>query len=246
MHLIWPHRHDNLTDADLEDLYRYPPGRKWLVVNFVSSADGAVEYGGTAAALSTPADQRILHLGSDLADLVLVGAGTAAIEGFSGFHYDTRAATVRKRHGLTELATTAVVTTGDLPATSPVITDAEVPTIVIAPRTTATESRLAWEDAGATVLLAGNDRVDLAAAIDQLVEHGYHRIDCEGGPQLFASLLAAGVVDELRLTVSPVLVAGNAGRITRDIGIDPTRLDLQSVIAADGALLIRYRTCPPR
>jgi len=47
------------------------------------------------------------------------------------------------------------------------------------------------------------------------------RIDCEGGPRLIGALLAAGLVDELRLTISPMLVVGTAGRITNGPLIRP-------------------------
>ncbi len=62
-----------------------------------------------------------------------------------------------------------------------------------------------------------------------------------GGPALFGSLAEAGLVDELRLTLAPFLVSGEAGRIARGAGMDPARLELVSVVTGDDTLLMRYR-----
>ncbi|WP_328603818.1 pyrimidine reductase family protein [Amycolatopsis sp. NBC_00345] len=237
---IWPGTRD-LTDADLERLYSYPADPKWLAVNFVSSADGAVTVEGRSATLSTPADRTVYRLGNDLADVVLVGAGTALIEGFEGGQPDSRSAERRRRHGLAPIAPVAVVTSGrSLPPDAPVIAKAAVPTIVITSEAAPADLRTAWSSAGADVLIAGTDTVDLRTAVDGLVARGLTRIDCEGGPHLFATLAAAGVVDELRLTIAPLLVAGTASRVAAGAGLDPARLELASVLVEDGTLLLRY------
>lgn len=240
MRLVWPPQDAGEIDqTTLERLYGYPQPR-WLVVNFVASADGAVEHGGTARALSNEPDRRVLLLGSDLADLLLVGATTAVVENFHGAHPDAAAAALRERHGLAPVPVTAVVTTGSLPPDAPVITEALVPTVVITPASTAQERRAEWAAAGARVLVAGTDAVDLRFALDSLAARGLGRVDSEGGAHMFGSLLAAGVVDELRLTVSPMLVAGGAGRIAAGPLAGPSRLELLSVLAESDTLLIRY------
>jgi riboflavin biosynthesis pyrimidine reductase len=156
-------------------------------------------------------------------------------------HPDEKTAERRRRHGLREIPPIAVVTTGrSLPADAPVITEAAVPTIVLTCATAPQALRDAWTAAGADVVVTGTDRVDVAAAIDHLVERGLGRIDCEGGPHLFGSLLAAGVVDELRLTVSPLLVSGTADRIAVGAGIEPAALELTSALAEGNTLLLRY------
>ena len=242
MRQVWPPQDAGaLDDDEMEELYRYP-APKWLVVNFVSSADGAVALHGRAVDLSNEPDQRVLRLGSDLADVLLVGATTAMVEHFRGVHPDVQTAARRKRHGLAPVPPTAVVTTGrTLPADAPVITEARVPSIVITTASAPERKREAWADAGATVLVTGENTVDLRAAVDALAARGLGRVDSEGGPHLFGSLLAAGLVDELRLTVSPVLVSGVAGRIATGVDIDPSRLELMSVLAESDTLLTRYR-----
>lgn len=242
MHLVWPHTQARtVDDIELERLYTYPSGRKWLVVNFVSSADGAVHVGGRAAGLSNSPDRKVLQLGSDLADVLLVGATTAIVEDFRGVHPDEQTAGRRRQHGLSNIPPTAVVTTGrTLPADAPVITEADAPTIVLTCAAASKKQRKAWAAAGAEVIIAGEAVVDPAAAVHALVERGLRRIDCEGGPHLFGSLLEASAVDELRLTVSPLLVSGTATRIAAGTALDPINLELASALVDDGIMLLRY------
>jgi riboflavin biosynthesis pyrimidine reductase len=241
MRRIWPPQDaGELDDEQLERLYAYPASR-WLCVNFVASADGAVSLHGRARELSNEPDQRVLRLGSDLADVLLVGATTAMVEEFRGVHPDDETAARRARHGLAPIPPTAVVTTGrSLPEDAPVVTEAVVPTFVITTEAAPERKRAAWAAAGATVVVAGEREVDLRLAVDTLAGHGLRRVDSEGGAQLFGALLAAGVVDELRLTVSPTLVSGVAGRIATGVEIEPARLELLSVVAESDTLMVRY------
>jgi riboflavin biosynthesis pyrimidine reductase len=85
--------------------------------------------------------------------------------------------------------------------------------------------------------------VDFAAAVQALRELGYRRILCEGGPRLFAAGIAAGAVDELCLTLSPLLVGPDGPRIA---GGEPwpaelaPRLQLAGLLTEDDALFCRY------
>jgi riboflavin biosynthesis pyrimidine reductase len=237
---IWPFEH-GLDDHELEQLYRYPAEPKWLAVNFVSSTDGAVTVEGRSGGLSTPADRIVYRLGNDLADVVLVGARTAMAEGFEGMRPDERSAERRRRFGLAPIAPVAVVTSGrSLPPDALVITKAAVPTIVLTCATAPVSLREAWEANGARVFVVGESEVDARAAVTALVDDGLGRIDCEGGPRLFGSLIEAGVIDEFRLTVAPFLVAGTAGRASFGPAIDPARLELASVLTDGSSVLLRY------
>lgn len=233
-----------LSTADLERLYAYPdPGRPHVAANFVSSADGAVEVAGTSAGLSTPPDKVVLRLATDLADVVLVGAGTATVEGFTGVKHHERRDDRRRRFGLSAVPVTAVVTGSgrSLDPTAPVLTDTLVPTVVFTCASVPADLRARWADAGADVVLTGDGQVDLTAALAELGRRGLHRVNCMGGPLLFGSLVEAGLIDELRLTVAPFLVSGEAARVARGAGIDPARLELVSVVTGDDTLLMRYR-----
>jgi riboflavin biosynthesis pyrimidine reductase len=250
MHQVWPLPARPIEDDVLETLYRYPideePGGSrpsWLAVNFVSSLDGGIEIDGRSRGLSTPADRRVFALGHDLADVVLLGSGTARAEAYPGLRPDAAAADRRLRHGLAEVPPLAVVTSGSFPADATSIVDVTVPTIVVTSAAAPTGAQEAWRAAGARVLIAGDGSVDLVAAVRRLADDGYRRIDCEGGPGLVGTLLAADLVDEVRLTIAPLAVAGRAGRVatTADPLDAPRGFAVASLLVDDdGTLLIRY------
>ena len=87
------------------------------------------------------------------------------------------------------------------------------------------------------------DEAQQIAALERVVaalHHlGHRHILCEGGPRLNAQLVAAGLVDELCLTISPMLVGGSAARIL-DGTSSPTGLRLAHVLEDDGFLFCRY------
>jgi riboflavin biosynthesis pyrimidine reductase len=92
----------------------------------------------------------------------------------------------------------------------------------------------------ADVMVCGDDTLDVDAMVDGLALRGLGQVLCEGGPTLFSTILAADRVDELCLTVSPVLESGTAGRITNGSLAEPLGLSLAQVLVSDGTLLLRY------
>ncbi|WP_181775526.1 pyrimidine reductase family protein [Amycolatopsis pittospori] len=243
MQLLWPTTPaDAVTDADLERLYGYPEDltRPWVQVNFVSSADGAAAVNELSEGLSHPADKRVFLMGRLLSDVILVGAGTARAEGYRGARINAERTARRVALGLSEVPPIAVVTrSGELDPAGPLFTDTKVPPIVI---TTEKAPRAELERAGADVLVAGTDDVDLGHALELLGKRGLRRIDCEGGPMLFGDLIAADLVDQLCLTVAPLLAGAGARRIAHGRPTpDPRRMDLASVLFEDGFTMLRYR-----
>lgn len=212
-----------MTDTALESLYAYPAGRTWVTANFVSSVDGAVSVDGRSSGLGSPADKKIYGLGRELADVVLVGAGTVLIEGYRGAR--------RER----PLPIAVVTARGTLTPDLPLFTDTAVPPIVI----TCASARL--PALPAEVIIAGDDEVDLGVAVAELAARGLHKINLEGGPRLFGTMVAEGLVDALNLTVSPLLAVGDSSRIAHGAVIPPVDLTLASVLKADDVLLLRYQ-----
>jgi riboflavin biosynthesis pyrimidine reductase len=241
---LLPAHSATLTDADLVRLYDFPPDldRPWVQANFISSADGAVAVGGRSGGLSDANDKKIFALGRTLADVVLVGAGTALIERYRGIRPKEVDADVRAERDLATVPPIAVVSRRcTIAPDSPLITAADPPTMVFTVASAPVDRRTALTDAGADVVLVGDDEVDMAAALAELDRRGLRRVCCEGGPHLFGSLIVAGLVDELNLSLAPLLAVGDAGRIAAGpLPAEPTRLRLASVLHADDMLILRY------
>jgi riboflavin biosynthesis pyrimidine reductase len=246
---LLPARHPPATvtgDAELARLYDFPADldRPWVKVNFIASADGAVSLGGRSGGLSDPNDKKVFRLGRALADVVLVGANTALIERYRGIRPTELPTELRTELGLAPVPPIAVVSARcSIEPSSPLITDALTPTIVLTAHSAPVDRRKALADAGADVVVVGDETVDVAGALAELDRRGLRRVCCEGGPHLFGSLIAADRVDELDLSIAPLLVGGDAGRIgTGAMPVDPVRLRLASVLHADDMLLLRYTT----
>ena len=102
--------------------------------------------------------------------------------------------------------------------------------------------------AGITVLEADGTTIDLVQIVDQLAGTGFSRLLCEGGPRLHNNLLAAGVVDEVCLTLAPVVVGGQGLRSTSGAALPmPGSFRLHHALYADdGALFTNYRVVRTR
>jgi riboflavin biosynthesis pyrimidine reductase len=221
------------TDSDHGDRGR------WLRVNFVSSVDGSATRQGQSGGLGDAADRRVFALLRRLCDVVLIGAGTVRAEGYGGELVDPAAQRWRATHGLAEHPRLAIVS-GDL-ALDPgleVFQRAATRPLVIT-RETAPEDRRTALAAVADVVACGSASVDLGASLTLLAERGLRRVNCEGGPRLLGSLVAEGLLDELCLTLSPLLVSGDGPRIAAGAEAD-LGLRLAQVLRSADTLLLRY------
>jgi riboflavin biosynthesis pyrimidine reductase len=232
-----------LDDDGLVEAYRPPAGRH-LRVNFVTSLDGSVTVDGRSAGLGSPGDRRIFQLLRALTDVVLVGHGTAAAEGYGPIPADSALGRQRSSIGRPATASIAVVSKrASLDPASRLVTGAESPTILVTCASSDGGRREALAAAGVVVLVCGDDEVDLSLALDRLAELGHEHVLCEGGPTLFRDALTAGVVDELDLSIAPALV-GSEHRLLRELP-DAVRLDLRQVLEEDGVLFTRYGVAVP-
>lgn len=242
---LWPNASDRtVSDAELEQLYAYPEDltRPWVQANFVSSVDGAVSVDGKSEGLSHPADKRVFALGRDLADVVLVGASTAITEAYRGVQPTEVRAERRARLGLSPVPPIAVVS-GRCTITpdAPLLTNTRVAPIVFTSAAAPQERTRAAAGAGADVVVVGDERVHLPTALAELDRRGLRRVDCEGGPRLFASLIADDLVDQLCLTLAPLLAGVGADRIAMGrLSEKSRRMRLASVLHEDGFLMLRY------
>jgi riboflavin biosynthesis pyrimidine reductase len=230
-----------LTDTELAGLYAYPAG-SWLRANMVSSADGAAHLDGMTKGLSSAADRHLFALLRTLADVIVVGAATVRAE---------RYAPVRRhelwpdlRPGRTPTPPIAVVSARlDLDPSSRLIASAppSARTIVITTAQAPADRRAAL-DGAAEIIVAGQETVDLKAAIAALAERGHRRMLAEGGPHLLAQIAAAGLLDELCLTIGPLLAGSGADRILAGAmsAVPAQPLTLAHVLEDDDFLFCRY------
>lgn len=231
----------DLDDAALAEAYRPPAGR-FLRVNFISSLDGAIAVEGRSGGLGTPGDRRVFRTLRALADAVLVGAGTAAAEGYRPVLPDSPVGRLRTALGRPPTMPVAVVSRrGSLARDDQLVTDAVTPSILVTCTAADAGRRAALAEAGVDVVVAGDDDVDLPLARRLLAERGLEHVVCEGGPTLLHAALDAGVVDELDLSFAPALVGGNArllGGLLRAV----VAMRLVQVLEEDGVLFTCYRT----
>jgi riboflavin biosynthesis pyrimidine reductase len=225
-------------------------GRNWLETggvraNFIASVDGAASAGGLSRGLQTEGDNRVFAALRDLADVILVGAGTARAEGYAAVTATERRLEVRRRYGLPDALPIAVVSVSlDLDASSALFTGAlpGARTIVVTTDGSPADRRTALAEV-ADVVVCGEQEIDVVRLRAELSARGLSRVLCEGGPSLFGHLVQHGGCDELCLTISPLLVGPGPGRIVAGptFGRDPRGLTLDAVLEEDGALFARYR-----
>jgi riboflavin biosynthesis pyrimidine reductase len=228
-----------LDDDALVEAYRCPPGR-WLRMDFIASHDGAITVDGVSEGLGSPGDRRVFRTLRALADVVLVGHGTAAAEGYHPVLPGSAVGRLRESLGRTPTMPVAVVSRrASLDPAGTLVADAVPPTILVTCGASDPDRRAALTAAGVDVLVCGDDDVDLPAALDALAERGLEQVTCEGGPQLLRTALTAGVVDELDLSLSPTLVGGET-RLLDGALAGPVRLCLRQVLEEDGMLFTRY------
>jgi riboflavin biosynthesis pyrimidine reductase len=239
--MIFPESGHELDLHGLAEAYAYPRER-WLRANFVASADGAAYIDGRSEGLSSPGDKQIFGILRVLADVILVGAGTARTEEYKPAR--RRPALAELRDGRPAAAPIALITrTLGLNLASPLFAEAPPDARTIVITCAASNDELRAETAKvADVIVAGEELVDLPAARAALEERGLPRVLCEGGPHLFGDLAAAGLVDELCLSLSPALAGPGAARIIDGTHLDAARpLTLTQVLAEDdGFLFCRY------
>ena len=225
----------SLVDADLLDLYGVDAPR--LRAGFVLSVDGGAAQDGSSRPLQTPADAVALRSLRAVSDAVLVGAGTARSEDYGPVRLRAVAADWRRAHGRAPRPPLVVVSRAlDLRPTDRCLS---APALVVTCASADQRRRSALAEV-AEVVVAGDDEVDLPAALDALAERGLVRVLCEGGPALLTALVRAGRVDELCLTVSPRLL-GTAPTLLTQALPEPVDLRLQHLVGGDdGSLLVRY------
>ncbi|MFG1928888.1 pyrimidine reductase family protein [Cryptosporangium sp. NPDC048952] len=220
------------------------PGRLgcWVVGHMVGGLDGTAAISGRVGRLSTVPDAELFRLMRALADVVLVGAQTVRAEGYGPVKLPPERVAARRAAGKPDIPAIAIVSRSlDLNWSSTIFTNAPAGrrTIVLTCEN-ADPDRLTAARGVAEVVVAGTERVEPAAALAGLVRLGHQVVLCEGGPTWLGELVAADLLDELCLTISPVM-----GGDPLPVSVTPpdapvTPFTLRHVLADGDTLFLRY------
>lgn len=235
------HEVETFTDDALRDLLAYPenPSAPRLRANFIASIDGAVTLDGAGRKLGTPTDRRVFNRLREVADVIVVGATTAASKPYADLRLDADAQAWRLAHSLPSVLRLVVVSSrGVIPAH---LLTAAVPPIVLVSASATSSARRALDASGAVVCEMADGQIASAAIRQALGELGLTRVLVEGGPTLFSHLVAGDSIDELCLTTSPMMVAGPARRIAATPEHVELRMRRKDVLLGeDGTVIVRW------
>jgi riboflavin biosynthesis pyrimidine reductase len=243
--------HDLERGAEVEDpLAPYlavdrsqPPHECWVTGHMVTGLDGTAAVAGRVGSLSTAPDQELFRRMRQIADVVLVGAETVRREGYGPVRLSEDARAARVRRGRAPVPPLAVVSRSlSFDWTSKAFADAspDARTLVI---TCASADRDRRVEAArvATVLDAGDERVEPSAALAALAGLGHRVVLCEGGPTWLGELVAADRLDELCLTVSPMIGGDPLPVCVNPPGAGLSRFDLKGAMLEEHTLFLRYQ-----
>lgn len=206
----------------------------------VASADGHAVVDGRAGGLSSPADRTLYRSLRTASDSCLVGPTTLVAESYSslldphqrerreslGLASEPLLATISRRLD-PDLAGLEIFNTPGRPVLVYTESDGELPACT--------------SDVELVRFAAGS--LTPQACVEDLGSRGLATVLCEGGPSLLGAMFAAGLVDDLFLTVAPLLTGGDGIGIVESALFDPAvALELRWVGRAGGHLFLHYAT----
>ncbi|OPX09043.1 pyrimidine reductase family protein [Mycobacterium sp. AT1] len=233
-------------DGRLAAFYSYPQNleRCWVRANMISSLDGGATDDGKAGGLAGPGDRALFARMRQEADVILVGASTVRIENYSGAQMSLAERRERQGRGQTEVPPIAIVThAADFEHDARIFTRTEIPPMIMTCRETVPEANARFGSTAEVVDASGShtDRVDPAVVLAIFAERGLRRVLSEGGPSLISLLTEHDLIDELCVTIAPILVGGTARRIASGSGEAHTRMRRCHLLTDDeGYLYTRY------
>ena len=219
-----------------------PKHECWVTGHMVAGLDGTAAVGGRVGSLSTAPDQALFRRMRQIADIVLVGAETVRREGYGSVGLDDDAQEQRRRLGQSATPPIALVSRSlAFDWTAKVFADApdDARTHLITCEA-ADPGRRAEAEQYAEVIVAGDDRVEPAAAMQALADRGRRVVLCEGGPTWLGELVAADRLDELCLSVAPLMGGDPLPVSVTPPGADLAQFELKGAMAEDDTLFLRY------
>lgn len=231
-------------DIDVVSLYASDarparPDRPWVLLDMIASADGATHVSGTSGPLGSPGDHAVFRAIRGLADVILVAAGTVRSENYRPVRATDEVRAARVARGQSEVARLAILSRHlDFDFDSELFSGDSPPLLFTTRAAPASAMRRA--EAVTEVVRFADERVEMGAAVHALGERGHRIVLAEGGPTLNGQLHDAGLIDELCMTLSPLLVGSDAARLIDGARLNVARLTLRRVLEEDGWLFLRY------
>ena len=251
MRILWP-APSGREDDDLDpvavvaaEARPSPPDRPWVLANMIASADGsATDASGRSGGLGGRADKAVFGAVRAIADVVVAGATTVITEDYGPGRPPARIRDQRVARGQAPAPRIAVTSASlAIEPTRRLFAEASPDARPLVLTVAAAEpARRRALEAVADVHVVGDEQVDWTHAFALLhAELGVRVVLCEGGPSTIGQLVADDLLDELCLTIAPVLVAGNGPRIAHGpTPVPDLRLSLARILAADDHLFLRY------
>jgi riboflavin biosynthesis pyrimidine reductase len=237
---------DTVDEGRLSNFYAYPddPRTCWVRGNMIASVDGGATDNGKAGGLAGPGDRALFVLMREAADVILVGAGTVRVENYSGVQFSVAQRQRRQRRGQAEVPPIAVLTlSGQLELDAKLFTRTETPPLILTCTNSVEDTRRRLGSVAEVINASGPDpaAVDIKVVLSILAERRLFRVLTEGGPTLLSTLIDGGLLDELCLTVAPILVGGIARRVATGSGAVHTTMRRAHLLSdEDGYLYTRY------
>lgn len=239
-------RLDEVGQGGLTQHYAYPDGLRscWVRGNMITSLDGGATSGGKSGELGGDGDRAVFATLREVADVIVVGASTARVENYSGVQFSVAQRLARQQRGQAEVPPLAVLTrSGLLERDAKLFVHTEVAPLILTSANAAEDTRRRLHGVAEVLDASGadSDSVDLRTALDLLAGRGLLRVLTEGGPGVLGMFAEDDVLDEMCLTVAPVLVGGKSGRIVSGPAEVRTPMRLQHALTDDdGYLYLRY------
>src|ERR1700730_18159362 len=220
---------DSADDVRLINFYTYPDDLRscWVRGNMIASLDGGATADGKSGGLAGKGDRAVFSAMRHAADVILVGASTVRVENYSGAQLPVAARQARQRRGQAEVPPIGVVTrSGDLDPSALLFTRTEVPPLILTCSRSFDDTCRRLGSVAEVIDASGpqSDSVDGATVLTILAGRGLFRILAEGGPLFLGLLIEDDLLDELCLTIAPILVGGASKRIVTGVGHVHTKM----------------------
>lgn len=231
--------------------YSYPEDLRscWVRGNMIASVDGGATSGGKSGGLGRDGDRAVFAALREMADVIVVGASTAQVENYSGVQFSAGQRQARQSRGQAEMPPIAVLTrSGRLAHDATLFHRTEVAPLILTSADAVTDTRQRLGGLAEVLDASGarSDSVDLRTALDLLAGRGLLRVLTEGGPGALGMFIEQDVLDEMCLTVAPVLVGGASARIVTGPAEVHTAMRLSHALTDDdGYLYLRYGRSDP-